>query len=73
MLDHLIHFVNLIGHWGYLVVILVIMLECQTLLGLFIPGETLVLAAAAAGLAWLVLCLTAVDTLRRYNDHLTQK
>jgi undecaprenyl-diphosphatase len=29
-----------------------------------------VLGAAAAGLAWLVLCLTAVDTLRRYRDHL---
>jgi membrane-associated phospholipid phosphatase len=25
-----------------------------------------VLGAAAAGLAWLALCLTAVDTLRRY-------
>ena len=28
-----------------------------------------VLGATAAGLAWLVLCITAVDTLRRYRDH----
>jgi len=29
-----------------------------------------VLGAAAAGFAWLVLCLTAVDTLRRKRGHL---
>jgi membrane-associated phospholipid phosphatase len=29
-----------------------------------------VLGAIAAGLAWLVFCLTAVDTLRRYRDYL---
>ena len=28
-----------------------------------------VLGATAAGLAWLVLCLTAVDTLRRYHGY----
>ena len=28
-----------------------------------------VLGAAAAGLAWLAFCLTAVDTLRRYREH----
>jgi len=44
MLDHVINFVNLIGHWGYLVIFLIIMLECQALLGLFMPGESLVLA-----------------------------
>ena len=44
MLDHLINFVSLIGHWGYLVIFLIVMLECQALLGLFMPGESLVLA-----------------------------
>ena len=44
MLDHLIHFVSLIGHWGYLVIFLIVMLECQVLLGLVMPGESLVLA-----------------------------
>ena len=44
MLDSVINFVNLIGHWGYLVIFLIVMLECQALLGLLIPGESLVLA-----------------------------
>jgi membrane protein DedA with SNARE-associated domain/membrane-associated phospholipid phosphatase len=44
MLDHVIHFVNLVGHWGYLVIFLIVMFECQVLLGLFMPGESLVLA-----------------------------
>jgi len=29
-----------------------------------------VLGATVAGLSWLVLCLTAVDILRRYRAHL---
>jgi membrane protein DedA with SNARE-associated domain len=44
MLDNVLHFVNPIGHWGYLVIFLIVMLECQALLGLFMPGESLVLA-----------------------------
>ncbi len=43
MLDRLVNFVDLIGPWGYLVVFAVVMLECQPLLGLFLPGESLVL------------------------------
>src|SRR3954471_17232162 len=34
-----------LGPWGYLIVFLVVMLECQPLLGLFMPGETLVVAS----------------------------
>ena len=34
-----------LGPWGYLIVYLVVMLECQPLLGLFMPGETLVVAS----------------------------
>jgi undecaprenyl-diphosphatase len=33
------------GHWGYLVIFLVVMVECQALLGLFMPGESLVLVS----------------------------
>ena len=44
MFDNVINFVSLIGHWGYLVIFLIVMLECQALLGLFMPGESLVLA-----------------------------
>jgi membrane protein DedA with SNARE-associated domain/membrane-associated phospholipid phosphatase len=44
MLDNVIHFISLIGHWGYLVFFLIVMLECQAFLGLIMPGESLVLA-----------------------------
>ncbi len=43
MLDHLTGSVGHLGHWGYLVIFLVVRLECQALLGLFMPGESLVL------------------------------
>ncbi len=43
MLDRLVEFVSLAGPWGYLVIFVVVMLECQALLGLFLPGESLVL------------------------------
>ena len=43
MLDYLINFISHRGHWGYLVIFLVVALECQALLGLVIPGESLVL------------------------------
>ena len=31
------------GHWGYLTIFLVVALECQAVLGFFMPGESLVL------------------------------
>jgi membrane protein DedA with SNARE-associated domain/membrane-associated phospholipid phosphatase len=34
-----------LGPWAYIIVYLVVMLECQPLLGLFMPGETLVVAS----------------------------
>ena len=43
MLDYLINFVNHLGHWGYLIIFFVVALECQALLGLVMPGESLVL------------------------------
>ena len=53
MLDYLIHFVDRLGHWGYLLIFLGAMLESAAFLGLLIPGESLVLIAgffAAQGL-----------------------
>lgn len=44
MLDWLIGFAGSLGHWGYLLLFLAVVLECQACLGLFMPGETLVLA-----------------------------
>ncbi len=43
MLDHLINIAGRLGHWGYLVVFLVLALECLPLLGFVMPGESLVL------------------------------
>jgi membrane protein DedA with SNARE-associated domain len=41
MLDYIVHFVERVGHWGYFVIFFVVMVECQALLGLFMPGEKL--------------------------------
>lgn len=78
MLDYLINLADDLGHWAYLGIFLVVALECQALLGLVMPGESLVLVggfiasdvlgAAAAGLAWLALSITAVDVLRRSSS-----
>jgi undecaprenyl-diphosphatase len=43
MVDSLTHFISLFGSWGYLVVFVIVALECQAILGLFMPGESLVL------------------------------
>ena len=45
LLGHLIDWVHRLGHWGYLVVGVVVALECQAVLGLFMPAESLVLVA----------------------------
>ncbi len=43
MLDRLVDIAGLVGPWGYLIVFAIVMLECQAILGLFLPGESLVL------------------------------
>ena len=43
MLNYLIHIAGNLGHWAYLVIFVVVVLECQVLLGLVMPGESLVL------------------------------
>ncbi|MGC2458875.1 MAG: bifunctional DedA family/phosphatase PAP2 family protein [Gallionellaceae bacterium] len=43
MRDYLISLAGHVGHWAYLVIFLVVALECQALLGLVMPGESLVL------------------------------
>lgn len=45
MLDGLTHFISDCGSWGYMVVFVIVVLECQAILGLFMPGESLVLIA----------------------------
>ena len=43
MIDRLIQIVARVGHWGYLIIFVVVVLECQALLGFFMPGESLVM------------------------------
>ncbi len=43
MVDYFVDLASRAGHLGYLIVFLIVMLECQALLGLFMPGESLVL------------------------------
>ena len=45
MLDYIVHFVEQVGQWGYFIIFFVVMIECQALLGLFIPGESLALVS----------------------------
>jgi membrane protein DedA with SNARE-associated domain len=41
VLDRLVNLVSHLGHWGYLVIFLVISLESAAFLGFLMPGETL--------------------------------
>lgn len=43
MLDYLVDLVTRLGHWGYLVIFIGAGLESAAFLGLFVPGESLVL------------------------------
>lgn len=52
MLDCLINFVSNLGHLGYLVIFVIVALECQALLGLFMPGESLVLVEGFLTVPW---------------------
>lgn len=43
MVDHLINFVSGLGHWGYFIIFLGVLLESAAFFGFIVPGETLVL------------------------------
>lgn len=45
MLDYLVHLVERLGHWGYVVIFFGAMAESAAFLGLLVPGESLVLVA----------------------------
>jgi len=68
MLDYFINTISLLGHWGYLVIFIVVVLECQALLGLFMPAESLVLVSGflaeqglfEPGLLVLVISIAAI-------------
>lgn len=63
MLQYLIHLIERLGHWGYLVIFVSATLESAAFLGLVIPGESLVLVAgflAAQGLLDLDVLIVTV-------------
>ena len=45
MVEYVADIARQLGPWAYIIVFLVVMLECQPLLGLFMPGETLLVAS----------------------------
>jgi membrane protein DedA with SNARE-associated domain len=45
MLDYLLNLVARLGHWSYLVIFVAAALECAAFLGIFVPGESLMLAS----------------------------
>ena len=45
MVEQIVELAESLSGWLYLIVFLIVMLECQPLLGLFMPGETLVIVA----------------------------
>ena len=45
MLEHLNELIQRLDNWGYVIVFLIVMLECQAFLGFFMPGESMVMIA----------------------------
>lgn len=71
MLEHLINFVSHLGPWGYLVIFIIVALECQALLGLFMPGESLVLVGgflAEQGVLNLHVLILVVSVAAIFGD-----
>ncbi len=68
ILDYLINLVGRLGHWGYLIIFLAVVLESAAFLGFLVPGETFVLLggflAAQGTLDWgdlmVLVCIGAV-------------
>lgn len=45
MLEHIHDLILRLDGWGYVIVFLIVMLECQAFLGFFMPGESMVMVA----------------------------
>ncbi len=45
LIDHLSDLISGLEKWGYVIVFLIVMLECQAFLGFFMPGESMVMVA----------------------------
>jgi membrane protein DedA with SNARE-associated domain len=45
MLEHINDLILRLNNWGYVIVFLIVLLECQAFLGFFMPGESMVMVA----------------------------
>ncbi len=45
MLDYILSLVERLGPWGFFVIFIIVVLECQPGLGFFMPAESLVVTA----------------------------
>lgn len=45
VIDRLSDLIQGLEHWGYVIVFVIVLLECQAFLGLFMPGESIVMLA----------------------------
>ncbi len=73
MFDNVVNIIGTLGDWSYLVVFVVVMLECQALLGLFMPGESLVLVSgffARQGVLNLPLLIAVISGAAIFGDTL---
>jgi len=63
MLEKLLNTINLLGHWGYLIIFLAAFLESSAFMGLLVPGESVVVLSgvlASQGYLELVDCLLVI-------------
>ena len=74
MLDRIIYAVDHLGYWGFVIVFLVVLTECQAVIGLLVPGESLVLASgfmAAQGLFGISDLILVVATAAIVGDSIS--
>jgi membrane protein DedA with SNARE-associated domain len=73
VLQYLLDLVARLGHWSYLIIFLGAALECAAFLGLFVPGESLVLACgffAHAGILRLDAVMVAAAVGATVGDNI---
>jgi undecaprenyl-diphosphatase len=68
MLDHVLDIIGQSGYWAYVLIFLIVFLECAALIGFLVPGETMAIFGgflAAQGVLdiWVVLGLVSAATI----------
>lgn len=71
MLEHINELILRLNNWGYVIVFLIVMLECQAFLGFFMPGESMVMVAgflAGQGVLDLRVLIVVVAVAAIFGD-----